>query len=178
MAATRRATPGRRRLAEATGLSKAGVFASYGSKEAPQAAVVEQALGEFELEVLAPALECRAGLPRVHAFVERYLGLVCDDATPGGCFFTAAGIEFEHRPGRIHDRLDEIRGSWFELAAAELREARSAGEIHEDADVEQLAFELVILLEGTNLAFQMSHDPTALERGRRAVASRLDRDAS
>jgi AcrR family transcriptional regulator len=163
------------RLAEATGLSKAGVFAHYGSKEALQAAVVEQALGEFEQEVLAPALDCQAGLPRLRAFVDRYLGLVCDEATPGGCFFTAAGIEFEHRPGRIHDRLDEIRSSWFELAAAELRAARSAGDIDEAADLDQLAFELVILLQGTNLAFQMDHDPVALERGRRAIADRLDR---
>lgn len=165
------------RLAAATGLSKAGVFAHYGSKEALQLAVVEEAVIEFGEQVIAPALDHPAGLRRISAFVESYLQHVSDEATPGGCFFTATGIEFEHRPGRIHDRLAEVRSSWFELAAAELGSARDDGVVSDTADIDQLAFELVVLLQGTNLAFQMSHDRTTIDRGHRAIVDRLDQAA-
>jgi AcrR family transcriptional regulator len=163
------------RLASATGLSKAGVFGHYGSKEALQAAVVEAVLEQFNDEVIVPALEHPRGLARVHAFVDGYLDYATGDASPGGCFFTAAGTEFERRPGPIRDRLTEIRASWFAMTEEELTAARDAGELRNDADPAQLAFELVVLLQGTNSAFQLSKDPTVLNRGRAAIADRLAR---
>ena len=48
------------RLAEATGLSKSGLFAHFGSKEALEVAVVEEAARQFVQEVMVPAL----GKPR------------------------------------------------------------------------------------------------------------------
>lgn len=163
------------RLAAATELSKAGVFAHYGSKEALQLSVIEQARGEFDAEVIMPTLEQPPGLARLRAFVERYLDLVSADSTPGGCFFTSVGVEFEHRPGRIHDELVAIRSSWFEQAETEFRAAQAVGEVAAAANTEQLAFEFVVLLQGTNLAFQLSRDHRALDHGRNAIKALLKR---
>src|SRR4051812_13291325 len=71
------------RLAEATGLSKSGLFAHFGSKEALEVAVVEEASRQFVQEVLVPAPRKPRGEPRVKALVEQWLAW---GMRPGGCF--------------------------------------------------------------------------------------------
>src|SRR3954447_4330831 len=72
------------RLAEETGLSKSGLFAHFGSKEALEVAVVEEASRQFVQEVLVPALGQPRGEPRLRALFERWM--MWGDR-PGGCFF-------------------------------------------------------------------------------------------
>ena len=50
------------RLAEATGMSKSGLFAHFGSKEELQLATVDHAATVFVEEVIAPAREAPKGI--------------------------------------------------------------------------------------------------------------------
>src|SRR5205085_1233441 len=60
-------------LADAVGMSKSGLFAHFGSKEELQLATVEAASAIFEEEVIEPAGETAAGVPRLWAYIERFL---------------------------------------------------------------------------------------------------------
>src|SRR5574338_506165 len=54
-------------LAEATGMSKSGLFAHFGSREGLQLAVLEHAAQRYAEKVLMPALKIERGLPRLRA---------------------------------------------------------------------------------------------------------------
>lgn len=54
-------------LAEATSMSKSGVFAHFGSREELQISVVREYHHRFEQEVFYPALQAEKGLPRLRA---------------------------------------------------------------------------------------------------------------
>ena len=60
-------------VAEACGLSKSGMFAHFGSKEALQLAVVENAQQHFVREVFQPILTLERGLPRLQALMAAWL---------------------------------------------------------------------------------------------------------
>src|SRR5690349_21146037 len=61
------------RLADAVGMSKSGLFAHFGSKEELQLATIEAASAIFDDLVIGPAAEEAAGVPRLRAYVERFL---------------------------------------------------------------------------------------------------------
>src|SRR3954470_2533929 len=84
------------RLAEEMRLSKSGLFAHLGWKEALEVAVVEEASRQFVQDVMLPALREPRGLPRVRALFERWLEW---GQRPGGCFFVGAVAELDDRPG-------------------------------------------------------------------------------
>ncbi len=151
------------RLAVATSMSKAGVFAHYGSKEAIQLAVIDHAVDSFSRRVVSPALEAPPGLVRIRDFLDRYLRDISCSDTPGGCFFTTAQAAYAGRPGPIHDRLAEVLRSLHDLTANELRAAVTAGEMPAQTPVARLAYEIVALAQATSVEYQFFADPTVLE---------------
>ena len=165
------------RLATETGMSKSGLFAHFGSKEALQLATIEAAGDVFEEEVLRPALEVE-GLARVHALAERFLSHVDRGVFPGGCFFASAGAEMDTRPGRVRDRVVEFRGAWVELIEDGLRTAKERGELAPSADPAQLAFEINALLGEANGVYLASGDRRAFDMALRGIADRLERAAA
>ena len=99
------------RLAEATGLSKSGLFAHFGSKEALEVAVVEEASRQFVQDVMVPALRSPRGEPRVRALFDRWLAW---GQRPGGCFFVAASSELDDRSGPPRDALVQAIRDWID----------------------------------------------------------------
>src|SRR6184192_3420650 len=77
-------------LADAVGMSKSGLFAHFGSKEELQLATVEAASSILEEEVIEPARETPTGVPRLRAYIKRFLDHVEEGVFPGGCFFVSA----------------------------------------------------------------------------------------
>jgi len=59
------------KMAEALEMSKAGLFAHFGSKEELQLATVNAARKVFIAKAVAPALQADAGLPRLAALCEQ-----------------------------------------------------------------------------------------------------------
>jgi AcrR family transcriptional regulator len=161
------------RLADAVGMSKSGLFAHFGSKEELQLATVEAASAIFEKLVIEPASETRAGVPRLRAYVERFLRHVEDAVFPGGCFFVSAVSELDTHPGPVRDGAMAFSERWLELLAAEVAAAQADGDLEPGADPPQVAFELNAFMVLGNIQFVAGAGPPALERVRRAVDARL-----
>jgi AcrR family transcriptional regulator len=161
------------RLADAVGISKSGLFAHFGSKQELQLATVEAASAIFEEEVIEPARETPAGVPRLRAYIEGFLGHVEEGVFPGGCFFISAVSELDAHPGPVRDGAIAFSQSWLGLLAEEVAAGQAAGELDPSADPPQVAFELNSFMVLGNMQFVASGDPAALDRVRRAVDDRL-----
>src|SRR4051794_41074280 len=156
-------------LADAVGMSKSGLFSHFGSKEELQLATVDTAKAIFEELVIEPAGDATAGVPRLRAYVERFLDHVEDGVFPGGCFFVSVVGELDAQPGRLRDSAMAFSGHWLELLAAEVAAGQAAGELDPDADPAQVAFELNAFMVLGDMQFVASGQPAALEAVRRAV---------
>jgi AcrR family transcriptional regulator len=152
-------------LAEQTGLSKSGLFAHFGSKQALDVAVVEEAARQFVQEVMVPALREPRGEPRVRALFERWLAW---GLRPGGCFFVGASAELDDRPGPARDALVRACRDWIDEIAKAIRIAIREGHFASSVDADQVAFELYSLMLGCHQFSRFLREPEALDRTRKA----------
>jgi AcrR family transcriptional regulator len=166
------------RLAGELGISKSGLFAHFGSKEELQLATVEEAGRVFTDEVLRPGLKAPAGLGRVWSMSNAFLSYLKREVFPGGCFFEAAIVEFDSRPGAVRDAIVEKRAYWVSSLARAIRGAAAAGEVLPRVDAEQVAWELSCLLAGANGSHVVDGENAGIERARRAIRDRLERIAT
>jgi AcrR family transcriptional regulator len=161
------------RLAAAVGMSKSGLFAHFGSKEELQLATVDAASAIFDELVIEPAGDEAAGVPRLRAYIERFLDHVEEGVFPGGCFFVSAMGELDTHPGPVRDSAMAFTQRWLRLLAEQVAAAQAAGELDPAADPPQIAFELNAYMVLGNMQFVASSEPAALDRVRRAVDTRL-----
>ncbi|MGD0608533.1 MAG: TetR/AcrR family transcriptional regulator [Streptosporangiaceae bacterium] len=162
------------RLAEAAGLPKSSVHALFGSKQELQLATINAARDSFINEVVGPALgSAEPGLERLLALCEGYLSYVERRVFPGGCFFIAAAAEVGAQAGRVHDEVARIQQQWRDLLAAEARAAAGKGQLPDGTDAVQLAFELGVILAGTDLVSVLHDDLHVISRARTAIRTRL-----
>ena len=153
------------RLAEATGLSKSGLFAHFGSKEALEVAVVEEAARQFVQEVMVPALRQPRGEPRVRALFEHWLAW---GGRPGGCFFVGASAELDDRPGPPRDALVRSCKDWIDALATAARIAVTEGHFRSDLEPEQFAFDLYGLMMASHTFSRFLREPDSLAKTRAA----------
>jgi AcrR family transcriptional regulator len=162
------------RLADVTGVAKSSVHALFGSKEELQLATINAARENFIAEVVGPALAASsAGRERLLALCDGYLSYVERRVFPGGCFFVAASAEVGAQPGRVHDEVARIQQQWRDLLLQEAQAAVDKGELTAADEPAQLAFELGVILAGTDIVAILHDDPGAVTRGRAAVETRL-----
>lgn len=164
------------KIAADLGLSKSGVFALFGSKEELQLATVRAAVDVFAQEVVRPVRHDPAGIAKVWRLCERWLDYSGRRVFPGGCFFYAVSAEFDARPGPVRDEIATIHSDWTRYIERVLDEARLAGGLRDGvgaADVPQLAFEVIALMELANARSVLHDDPMAYERAGRGILDRL-----
>jgi len=161
------------RLADEVGMSKSGLFAHFRSKEELQVAVVETARSMFIEEVIRPANAVPSGLRRLRKLAEAWLSYAEREVFRGGCFFVAASLEFDSRPGVVRDRITKIMGEWLQLLEDEVRKAKAGNELTANADPVQLAFEINSQMMGANWAYQLLGNRKAFARAKRAIMERL-----
>lgn len=154
-------------------LSKSGLFAHFGSKEALQLAVLEHAITLFVDNVVRPGLRTPRGEPRIRAFFDNWLAWGLTHDTVGGCLFVAAAIELDDQPGPVRDRLVASQQDWLDTIAGAVRTAVREGHFREDVDPEQFAFDLYGILLSSHHARRLMGDPAALDRARRAFEALL-----
>jgi AcrR family transcriptional regulator len=152
------------RLATDLEMSKSGLFGHFGSKEELQLAAIEEASKRFIQEVIEPTIAEAEGIPRLRALARSYIDYLEHGVFAGGCFFAAASIEFDDRPGVVGDRVRDAVGAWMGYLETQ---ARAAG-AH---DPKLLAFEFHALAQGANSAFRLFGDPRAFARARKAIES-------
>jgi AcrR family transcriptional regulator len=161
------------RLATELELSKSGLFRHFGSKQELQLATVERATALFRREVLEPAAAAEPGLARLRALIDGYLGYLEREVLPGGCFLTAAGAEFDGRPGPVRDAIAASSLDWGRELQRQAELARDRGELPADVDPEQLVFELGAYTTRANAAYQLHGDRDAFDRARVAIERSL-----
>jgi AcrR family transcriptional regulator len=161
------------RLATELGLSKSGVFALFGSKEELQLATVREAGRIFAERVVRVAEDEPAGVGRVWRLCEAWLEYSRGRVFPGGCFFYEVVAEFDARSGPVHEAVARAQRDWTAYVERTVAGARDAGELRQDTDVPQLAFELVALMETANGIAVLRAEETAYRRARVGIAARL-----
>jgi len=162
------------RLAEATAMSKSGLFAHFGSKEELQLATVDYAATLFVSEVIDPARSAPKGLARIWALCDHMIGYSERQVFPGGCFFAATSFEFNNRPGPVRDRIEEMIRSWLSYLEHAVEQAQEAGELDPTASAREVAFQLDAFAQASNAQYQLFRDPQVFDDARRAIQGRLE----
>jgi AcrR family transcriptional regulator len=162
------------RLALATGMSKSGLFAHFGSKEDLQLATVDHAAQLFVDEVIAPARAAPRGLARVWALCDRMIDYAERQVFPGGCFFAATSFEFNHKPGPVRDRIEEMIRSWLSYLEHAVEQAQEAGELTGEPGAREIAFQLDAFAQAANAQYQLFRDEAVFDEARRAIRERLE----
>jgi AcrR family transcriptional regulator len=162
------------RLAEASGMSKSGLFAHFGSKEELQLATVDYAAALFVAEVIDPARSAPKGLARIWALCDHMIGYAERQVFPGGCFFAATSFEFNNRPGPVRDRIEEMIRSWLSYLEHAVEQAQEAGELDANVSAREIAFQLDAFAQASNAQYQLFRDPQVFADARRAIQERLE----
>ncbi len=160
-------------LATAAGMSKSGMYAHFGSKEALQVATLDAAAQEFASTVVQPALSVPRGEPRVRALVDLWLASG-RARRPGGCVIVKASAELDEQPGPARDRLRQLHESLDESIARIVAGGVREGHFRPDVDGRQFAFDLYAVMLGFYHAHRLLEDPRAEARARTNVDLLLD----
>jgi AcrR family transcriptional regulator len=160
-------------LAAATGMSKSGLYAHFGSKEELQLATVAEAERILTAEVIEPALAAAPGVEQLRTACESFFSYVERRVFPGGCFFASTTMEMGTRPGPVRDRISEIQARFTSMLSGFAVVAIKNKELPKDEDPDRLAFELHAVLLGADCKFVIQDDPKVLKLAREVVRNRL-----
>jgi AcrR family transcriptional regulator len=159
------------RLADSLGVSKSGLYAHFGSKEALQLETIETAKAIFEREVILPAYQASEGPPQLESLLAAYFSYLERGVFPGGCFFAGLLAEEDAGDGAIHDVVAGYEVEWIESMSELVSTAQRLGHIAAEADPELVAFELYSCMTMTNFHYVLFKSDEVLSRGRRAMAN-------
>ena len=162
-------------IAEATQMSKSGVFAHFGSREELQISVVREYYARFEQEVFTPALAAPRGLPRVRALFHNWMRYTSAELD-SGCIFISGAVEFDDRPGPVRDALVAAVDAWMAAVTRAVAQARQEGQLRRDAaDDAQIGFEIHGLILALHYEARFLQRPGAAEHALRAFDNILAR---
>jgi len=161
-------------LANATGMSKSGLFAHFRSKEQLQLHVLEEARKRFIDIVIAPALKKPRGEARIRAMFETSMKQ-WEDELPGGCIFHAVSAELDDQPGPARDYLIEIQRDFEETLKRAAEIAVEEGEFRSGLDLDQFVFEMRSITGGYHHFGRLQGDPKAEQHAHKAFEALLAR---
>jgi AcrR family transcriptional regulator len=158
-------------LASAMGMSKSGLFAHFGAKEALQLQVLTRARDEFSDRVVRPALREPRGEPRVRALFEHWLTVGTEAGAP--CLFASAGMEYDDQPGVVRNEV--IRHTDFAESVQQIfRTGISEGHFRSDADDVQFQHDLLGIMLALFHSCRLLGDAQSQARARTAFERLLD----
>jgi len=161
-------------LAEATHMSKSGVFAHFGSREELQISVIHQYFALFERDVFFAAMEQPRGLPRVQALFANWMRLVAEEIQ-AGCIFISGAVDFDDRPGPVRDALAASVQTWLGAVNRAIVQARECGHLRADVDEEQMAFEIHGLILALHYEARFLKKPGSVDRANKGFENILVR---
>jgi AcrR family transcriptional regulator len=164
-------------LADATGLSKSGLFAHFGSREELLLAVLAHGQEEFTKVVFKPAIDHPRGAPRLRAMFINWLDWTESAELPGGCPMIGGAAEFDDKPGPVRDMLAGGQRTWIETLKRGVRQAIEEGQLVADTDPEQIAFEMFGIALVVHHHRRLLGYPKARARALSALESLLERHA-
>lgn len=161
-------------LAEATHMSKSGVFAHFGSREELQISVIHEYFARFEQEIFYPAMKAHRGLPRVQALFSNWMKLVAVEIQ-SGCIFISGAAEFDDRPGPVRDALAASVQIWLNALNRAVQSAKEQGHLSPDTDAHQMAFEIHGLILALHYEARFLQTPGSIERANKGFDNVLKR---
>lgn len=164
------------RVAQSAAVSKSNLTTLFRTRERLQLATVATARDRFIDLVIAPPRRLPPGIERVLHLVDAWIAYSRDRAFTGGCFFAAAAVDFDTKPGPVRDAITHALDEWEGYLTASLRLAQEKHELNLSDEPAQTAFELSALLDHANRESLLRATPLPYRRARRAIGSRL-RDA-
>ena len=165
-------------LADATGMSKSGLFAHFGSREDLQLAVLEHAAQLYGNRVFLPALKIERGLPRLRALFSLWLDWTMASGLPGGCIMISAAAEYDDRPGPIRDAVIANQNRGRAISEKAVRLAVEEGHLRADTDPEQIAFEMLAIILASHNYRRLLGDREARKRALTAFDELIARHAA
>ncbi len=162
-------------LATATGMSKSGVFAHFGSREDLLRTVLDWAGTRFVEQVLHPALKQPRGLPRLRAVIANWAEWI--EHNSEGCVILGAAVEFDGRPGRMREDTAKMLQRWQDSLEHAVQLAIDTGELRSDCDAGLIAFQILALMQGMHHA-RMYQRERAHDFARRAIDALLQANAA
>lgn len=160
-------------LAKAADMSKSGLFAHFQSKENLQIEILRHAGRLFSENVVVPALSITAGIARIRALVDNWIGWSA--RITGGCIFVQASNDFKDRPGKVREFLLLQQDAWIDSLRRMAQSAIRAGHFRRDMDCDQFAFELYSLLLGFHLYYKLLQIEDVSTRQQKALDSLIDK---
>jgi AcrR family transcriptional regulator len=161
-------------LAEVTHMSKSGVFAHFGSREELQISVIHEYFSRFEQEIFYSALQEARGLPRVQALFNNWMKRVAIEIQ-SGCIFISGAVEFDDRPGPVRDALATSVQTWLTALYRAVVLAKQCGHLQQDADEQQMAFEIHGLILALHYEARFLKNPGSIERANQGFRNILVR---
>jgi AcrR family transcriptional regulator len=150
-------------LADVTGMSKSGVFAHFGSREELQISVIREYHTRFEQEVFFPAMAAPRGLARLHALYDHWMKRTSIEID-SGCIYISGAVEFDDRTGPVRDALANSVKTWLAAMRRALDQCKELGELHPDANTEQMLFEIHGLILALHYEARFLQSPGSLDR--------------
>jgi len=135
-------------LADQVRMTKSGLYAHFGSKEALQLATLEAGIELFQLHVAAPAKHEPVGLPRLRGLFRRWLDWPQNAGLAGQCLFISASFELDDQPGPLHDRLQKTFKDFVEILTQLAHSAHRHGHLAYGTDIDRLIQALMSLRFG------------------------------
>lgn len=157
-------------LAAALKLSKSGLFAHFGSREALQVATLERAAERFQRRLAAGVDPNASGPERLRALLRCSMDWIDDPDLPGGCPILGACVEFDDREGAPREALLKLQRASQARSVALFASFAAAGR-----DTEQLAFELRAITLAYHHSARVLRDPRARAFAIQALESLLER---
>ncbi len=164
-------------LAEATGMSKSGVFAHFGSREELQISVVREYHQRFEQEVFYPAMAEPRGLPRLRSMFDHWMQRTSIEID-SGCIYISGAVEFDDREGPVRDALVGSVSTWMAAMRRAIVQCKECGQLRGDTDPDQMLFEIHGLILALHYEARLLKTPGSVERARRGFDHILARYGS
>jgi len=162
-------------LAKDMGLSKSGLIAHFGTKEALQLAVLQAAAAMFGNRVVLPARRSAEGIGQFRALFENWIKWTRSPELPGGCVFIAAVVDLDDKPGICRYYLNKMQKEWVAAIEGAASDAVRVGEFRENLDPAQVAFGAMSIQQGFHQYERLFRDRNAEVRARAAFESLIVR---
>jgi AcrR family transcriptional regulator len=156
------------RLAEVLSLSKGGLFAHFGSKEALQQAVLDHAGSLYQTRVIALLPPGASPQVRLRQLLKRCMDWIDDPAFPGGCPIMSACFELTPEDGEPWNNLVAKQRHFQTLLTGMFRAAGAT-----PAAAEQAAFEFRSITLGYQHSSRVLGNPKARKLAQHALDATL-----
>jgi AcrR family transcriptional regulator len=160
-------------LADEMGMSKAGIYGHFGSKQALQLQLIRHARALFRRDVIEPAEAAPDGVPRLWAMCCAVVSYSADTGLHGGDFWVTAFHEYASRTGPVRDAVEATMNDWLRRLENLISTGIELGQLR-PCDPAQLAFEIQALLGAGGHQYRLCRDPKAPARGKAAILHRLE----